>query len=187
MDIHVVPELNQQTDTTSIANSFTTVDPLDSGFSERGVSQIQSIGDLRPMSTHPRQFGTLPKNGMLQTANGPVQQWAPSEPVRPKPPRPRKPSLHARTETLDREISCDEHLVDPNNGTLPNRFSVEQFEIIEEIDEIYDVKNDVKLKRRNSFKVPVNISHFQTPVGVSYTETSTSEMRDQVERVETDE
>ena len=177
--MHVVPDLNQQIDTTSIANSFTTVDPLDSGFSERGVSQIHSIGDLRPMSTHPQHFGTLPTNGTLQTANGPVQQWA-SEPARPKPARPRKPSLYARTEAIDREISCDEYLVNPNNGTLPNRFSAEQFEIIEEIDEIYDVKNDVKMKRKNSLKVPVNIRQFQAPVGVSYTETSTSEVRDQV-------
>ena len=177
MERHIVPELNQgNAETTSIANSFTTVDPLDSGYSERGVSQIQSIGDLKPMSVQTTLYpGTLPKNATLQTANGPRPAF---QPPGMKPPRPRKPSLpilQARAEQMDKEISCDEHLVDPNNGTLPNRFSVEQFEIIEEIDEIYDVKNEVKLKRRNSFKVPVNLQHFQAPVGSSYNESSCSE------------
>ena len=65
---------------------------------------------------------SLPPNGTLQTAKGPVY---PSHVQ--KPPRPRKPSLRARTAALDREVSCDETMVHPHNGTLPNRFRFDYY------------------------------------------------------------
>ena len=69
------------------------------------------------IGSHVQPPFSLPHNGTLQTANGPV-----FPPNVQKPPRPRKPSLRARAAALDKEVSCDETMVHPQNGTLPNRF-----------------------------------------------------------------
>ena len=59
-------------------------------------------------------------------------------------------------------------------------YSVEQFEIVEEIDQIYNDNNETKLQRRNSLKVPVNLRDFQGPIGSSVTETTMSQLQNQV-------